>query len=82
MEPLLSSGDWILIDTSQRVPVPPGIFVIWDGMGMVTKRVEHVPNSEPATIVIKSVNPDYQTYERGAEEVNIIGRVIWSARRL
>ena len=35
-----------------------------------------------ATIVIKSVNPDYKTYERGAEEVNIIGRVIWSARRL
>lgn len=82
MEPLLSSGDRILVDTSRRVPVPPGIFVIWDGMGIVAKRVEHVPNSEPATIVIKSVNPDYQTYERGAEEVNIIGRVIWSARRL
>ena len=82
VEPLLSSGDRILIDTSQRVPVPPGIFVIWDGMGIVAKRVEHVPNSEPATIVIKSVNPDCQTYERGAEEVNIIGRVIWSARRL
>ena len=82
MEPLLSSGDRILVDTSRRVPVPPGIFVIWDGMGIVAKRVEHVPNSEPATIVIKSVNPDYQTCERGAEEVNIIGRVIWSARRL
>jgi len=82
MEPLLSSGDRILIDTSQRIPVPPGIFVIWDGMGIVAKRVEHVPNSEPATIVIKSVNPDYQTYERGAEEVNIIGRVIWLSRRL
>jgi signal peptidase I len=24
MEPLLSSGDRILIDTSYRVPVPPG----------------------------------------------------------
>ena len=32
-------------------------------------------------IVIKSVNPEYQTYERGAEEVNIIGRVIWAAKR-
>jgi phage repressor protein C with HTH and peptisase S24 domain len=47
MDPLLSSGDRILIDTSQRVPVPPGIFVIWDGMGLVAKRVEHIPNSEP-----------------------------------
>ncbi len=82
MEPLLSSGDRILLDTSQRIPVPPGIFVIWDGMGVVAKRVEHIPNSEPATIVIKSVNPAYQTYEREAEEVNIIGRVIWLSRRL
>ena len=42
MDPLLSSGDRILIDTSQRIPVPPGIFVIWDGMGLVAKRIEHV----------------------------------------
>jgi len=82
MEPLLSTGDRILIDTSQRVPVPPGIFVIWDGMGLVAKRVEHVPHSDPPTVVIKSVNPEYQTYERDAEEVNIIGRVIWAAKRL
>jgi phage repressor protein C with HTH and peptisase S24 domain len=34
-EPLLASGDRILIDTSQREPVPPGIFVIWVGMGLV-----------------------------------------------
>ena len=82
MEPLLSSGDRILIDSSQRVPVPPGIFVIWDGMGIVAKRVEHVPHSEPPKIVIKSVNPEYQTYERDVEEVNIVGRVIWAAKRL
>ena len=81
MEPLLSSGDRILIDSSQKVPVPPGIFVIWDGMGLVAKRVEHVPNSDPPKIVIHSVNPNYQTYERTAEEVNIVGRVIWAAKR-
>jgi phage repressor protein C with HTH and peptisase S24 domain len=82
MEPLLSSGDRVLIDTSQRVPVPPGIFAIWDGMGLVAKRIEHEPNSDPAMVVIKSVNPEYQTYERMAEEVHIIGRVVWTSRRL
>lgn len=82
MEPLLSSGDRILIDTSQRVPVPPGIFVIWDGMGLVAKRVEHIPNSDPPKVLIKSVNPEYQAYERIAEEVNVVGRVVWAARRL
>ena len=62
-------------------PVPPGVFVIWDGMGLVAKRVEHSPNSDPPVIIIKSVNPDYETYERDAEEVNVIGRVIWAAKR-
>ncbi len=82
MEPLISSGDRILLDTSQCVPVPPGIFVIWDGMGVVAKRVEHVPYSDPPKVIIKSVNTEYQTYEREAEEVKIIGRVIWAAKRL
>ena len=82
MEPLLSTGDRILVDISQRIPTPPGIFVIWDGMGLVAKRVEHVPHSDPSKIIIKSVNPEYQTYEREAKEVKIIGRVIWAAKRL
>ena len=81
MEPLLSSGDRIMVDTSRRVPAPPGIFVIWDGMGIVAKRIEHVPHSEPTKIIIKSLNAEYQTYERNAEEVNIIGRVVWAAKR-
>ncbi len=82
MEPQLSSGDRTLIDVRQRVPVPPGIFVIWDGMELVAKRVEHVPNSEPPKVVIKSVNPEYASYERSAEEVHVIGRAVWTARRL
>jgi len=28
------------------------------------------------------MNPEYPTYERDAEEVNIVGRVIWAARRI
>jgi phage repressor protein C with HTH and peptisase S24 domain len=51
-------------------------------MGVVAKRVEHTPHSEPAKVIIKSLNPEYQTYERDAEEVNIVGRVIWAAKRL
>jgi phage repressor protein C with HTH and peptisase S24 domain len=82
MEPLLSSGDRIMVDTSRRVPAPPGIFVIWDGMGIVAKRIEHLPHSEPTRIIIRSLNPEYQTYERNAEEVNIIGRVVWASKRL
>ena len=77
MEPLLSSGDRILIDVSRQVPVPPGIFVIWDGMGLVAKRIEHVPHSEPPRVVLKSLNPEYDSYERLAEEVRLVGRAVW-----
>lgn len=82
MEPLLASGDRVLVDTSQRVPAPPGIFVIWDGLGIVAKRIEHIPTAEPSRIVIKSINPIYGDYERPTEEVNIIGRVIWAGKKL
>ncbi len=82
MEPLLSSGDRILIDVSQRVPVPPGIFVIWDGMGLVAKRIEHVPHSDPPKVVIKSLNPEYASYERTAEEIRVVGRAVCLVRRL
>ena len=82
MEPLLASGDRVLIDISQQIPVPPGIFVIWDGMGLVAKRIEHEPNSDPPMVVIRSVNPEYKTYERSAEEVHVVGRVVWTSRRL
>ena len=82
MEPVLSSGDRILIDVSRTVPVPPGIFVIWDGMGLVAKRIEHVPHSEPPRVVLKSLNPEYDSYERLAEEIRVVGRAVWVSRRL
>ncbi len=51
-------------------------------MGLVAKRIEHEPYSEPPKVIIKSVNPGYDTYDRDAEEVHIIGRAVWTARRL
>ena len=67
MEPLLASGDRILIDTSRRMPMPPWTFAIWDGMGFLVKRTEHEPNSESPKGVIKLMNPEYNIYERDAE---------------
>jgi phage repressor protein C with HTH and peptisase S24 domain len=51
-------------------------------MGLVVKRVEYIPSSEPPKVVITSVNPEYQTYERAADEINIVGHVVWTAKRL
>ncbi len=54
MEKLLHSSDRVLVGASKRVPLPPGIFMMWDGMGILAERVEEMPNSGPAKLVIKS----------------------------
>lgn len=82
MVPTLLSGDMVLVDMTRRVPNPPGIFVLNDGMGLVAKRIEAVPNCEPPRIRILSDNPVYRPYEQLLEMVNIVGRVRWFAREL
>jgi phage repressor protein C with HTH and peptisase S24 domain len=82
MDPTILSGDRVMVNFDDRTPSPPGIFALWDGLGTVIKRVEHIPNSEPITFRIISDNNRYDSYERTADEVNVIGRVIWRATRL
>lgn len=79
MEPTLSHGDVILVDTSQTTASPPGIFVLYDGFGLVVKRAEILPSSPPA-LSITSDNPQYSPYERSLDDMRIIGRVVWFAR--
>ncbi len=82
MEPMLSTGDHFMIDVSRTVPAPPGIFVIWDGIALVAKRIEHVPHSDPSRVILKSLNPEYVGHESTAEEVRVVGRVVWVSRKL
>lgn len=82
MEPTLTSGDRVMIDTADVVPAPGGVFAIWDGLGVVVKRLEHVPMSDPPVVRIISDNPHHGTYERTLEEVRIIGRAVWFGRRM
>ena len=37
----LHDGDIVLVDLGRRTPTPPGVFVLYDGMGLLAKRVEH-----------------------------------------
>ena len=53
--------------------------MLFDGLGLVAKRLENVANSDPPTMRIISDNPVYAPYERSAEEVNIVGRIRWFA---
>ena len=76
MEPELAAGARVVVDTTDRTPSPPGVFVIYDGLGLVVKRVEHIARSEPARVRLASDNPKYQAYELTLDEAQIQGRVI------
>jgi phage repressor protein C with HTH and peptisase S24 domain len=82
MHPTLQDGDLVLVDMSRRTPAPPGIFVLFDGVGLVVKRLEILPNTDPHLLRITSDNPQYACYERASNEVNIVGRVVWFARTI
>ena len=79
MLPTLSGGDVVLVNLKDRAPSPPGIFVLFDGLGLVVKRLEF---HNPEAIQIISDNPQYAPYTRALKETNIIGRVVWFAREL
>jgi phage repressor protein C with HTH and peptisase S24 domain len=82
MNPTLQDHDLVLVDTSRRLPTPPGIFMLFDGMGLVVKRLESLHHTEPGRLRILSDNHRYSPYERSASEVNIVGKVVWFARTL
>jgi phage repressor protein C with HTH and peptisase S24 domain len=82
MSPTLEDGDIILVDIRKTTASPPGIFVLFDGFGLVAKRLEYVPGIEPPTLRVISDNPQYGAYERPVAETRIIGRVVWFAREI
>lgn len=82
MEPTLKDGDMVLVDMGRKRPSPPGVFVLHDGIGLVAKRIEPIPNSDPPKLRIISDNPVYAPYERLLEEINIVGRIRWYGREM
>ena len=82
MSPTLESGDQILINQADKNPVRGGIFAVHDSDTLVVKRIEKIPDSEPARLKLISDNPHHNAYEVMAETTNIVGRVVWFARRI
>lgn len=82
MEPDIRSGDWCVVDRRHRVPSPDGIYALWDGISIVFKSLQLIPNSNPIKIKIISNNTTYKAYDRLLDEVAIIGRVVSIIRKL
>ena len=82
MEPTLRSGDRILVDLGDQSIEQGGVFAIYDGTVTVVKRIEKVPGSEPAEVVLMSDNPLHNDYRVLADMVHVAGRVVWFGRRM
>jgi hypothetical protein len=82
MEPTFRAGERLIVDTADRMPSPPGIFVIRDGNGLAINRVQIVPKSKPVRVKVSCENTKYEGYESTLENADIKGRVIGQWRLL
>lgn len=78
MEPTLRDGDEILVDRTPR-PTRAGIHVIRLDDVLLVKRLESGPGG---TLRIISDNAAYPRMERPAQDVDVLGRVVWKGGRL
>ena len=79
MEPELREGDRLVVDTARTVPAAGELFVLWDGTGLVVRRVEALTAEGALRLV--SANPDYPPYAAPADDVHIVGKVLWKVTR-
>ena len=81
MEPLLSEGDRLVIDTTRRRPTTGELCVISDGNGLAVRRVEVLHGTEPAQLHLMTANPTYSPLTCLAEDARIVATVLWTFRR-
>jgi phage repressor protein C with HTH and peptisase S24 domain len=81
MDPTLGDGDDIMVDHSAPFrPLRDGIYVLRMDDVLLVKRIAMGPSGK---LTIRSDNPQYPDWDDvKPESVNIIGRVVWTGRRL
>ena len=83
MEPTLRAGDVILIDHRACRPDREGIYIMRVGEMLLVKRLQALPGGK---IRVTSDNPAFDPWTLDLEEfgsdVKVVGRVVWSGRRL
>lgn len=74
MEPDFMVGSQVLVDLSDTVPSPPGVFVMTDGIGYVLRQCDVIPGENPLQINVSSRSG--ASFRLSMEKAGIIGRVI------
>lgn len=78
----IDPGDKVFVNIADRRPSPPGLFVLWDGLAFVAKRVQMVPGTSPIRVRLSSNNPAYDPYEVSIEDAQIQGRIVARFQRI
>ena len=81
MADTLLANDIVLVNTIQRDPYPPGLFLIKDGIGCIVKRVEY-SSSNVNRLLVSSDNEKYNSFEYAKDDISILGRVVWYSRKV
>lgn len=84
MTPIIHPGDVLLIDLHDIRAHRDGIYILRLDAALVVKRLQHLPGRR---LLVKSEHPAYDPYELRPEEIEngaaaILGRVVWSGRRM
>jgi phage repressor protein C with HTH and peptisase S24 domain len=80
MEPLFYHGDQLIVDCRDKSPTQPGPFALLYDDGYVVKNVSWV--QKRSKLRISSANPVFGPEDFDPNEITIMGRPIWFARRL
>lgn len=79
MEPSFYNNDTVLVNVKKKLPNPPGLFLVFDGVGLSVKRLETIGGNK---INVVADNKKYSSFTSDMEELEVIGEVVWFAREL
>lgn len=80
MEPLFHHGDQLIVDCRDKSPTQPGPFALLYDDGYVVKNVSWV--EKRTKLRVASSNPEFGPEDFDPNEITIMGRPVWFARRL
>ncbi len=84
MEPTLSDGDVIMVNRADRAIRQEGIYVLRMDDTLLVKKLQRMPGG---MVKVSSDNPGYGSFELNSvalehgDEAQLIGRVVWAARK-
>lgn len=80
MEPTLKDGDVVMVDRTKTSAAFDGLFVLRFDGALHVKRLART--GTPGMVLIRSDNiANYPSYEMAVQDVEVVGKVLWSGRK-